>query len=101
MAAETKLSKSIRETLTRLGYPVFRVQSGMIQKGRRWIHFAPSGTPDICGYHPSTGKFIGIEVKDGAETTDEQDDFLSRAKESGALVGVATSVEEALRIVGH
>ncbi len=97
---ETKLSKSIRDALELAGYKVFRVQSGIVRIGSRYIHMAPPGTPDICGYDPRDGKFIALEVKDQAEPTKEQIEFIRLASAAGCKAAFVHSIAEALAAVG-
>lgn len=79
---------------------VFRVQSGGKKIGAYFMRFAPAGTPDICGYDPKTGLFIGLEVKDEGEPSKEQVSFIERAIASGCRSGFVRSVDDALRVAG-
>lgn len=96
---ETAISRRIRDALTAAGFVVFRVHSGEKHIGRFHIVFAPRGTPDICGYDPRDGKFIGLEVKDLAKATDEQLAFLGAARRAGCKVGIVHSVKEAMEVL--
>lgn len=100
MSSETELSKKIKDKLLSLGFVLFRVQSGSKKVGGYWMQFAPKGTPDIVGYDPRDGKFIGLEVKDEAKVSPEQQAFIDAAERCGCKVGIVRNVEDALRVVG-
>lgn len=58
------------------------------------------GESDIMGHRISDGKAFYIEVKlPGNEPKKHQQKFLDAMKRTGAIVGCAHSVEEALKIV--
>ena len=53
------------------------------------------------GHRISDGRAIYIEVKlPGEQPRDDQRRFLNAMRNSGAIAGVAHSIEEALEIVG-
>lgn len=57
-----------------------------------------AGIPDIVGC--LDGRFVAIEVKrPGKRPTKLQDHVMGRIREAGGAVGVATSVEDANRVV--
>ena len=76
------------------------------------IHFGLGvGTPDLIGWKTVTvtpemvgqpfAVFVGIEVKRPGEVpTPEQAGFLALLEERGAVSGVASSLEEAARVLG-
>ena len=67
------------------------------------MQLAPEGAPDIIGIMslgPRKGAMIAIEVKlPGENPTEQQEAFMAKLAASGAIVGVATSVKEALEII--
>lgn len=42
----------------------FRVNSGMVRVGSRFIRLAPAGTPDVLGFTRKGGLFVAGELKD-------------------------------------
>lgn len=63
------------------------------------IHVGHHGEADLNGHRPD-GRAFYIEVKlPGQNPRKDQQKFLNAMQESGAISGVAHSVEEALRIV--
>jgi len=78
---------------------VFRCQAGSpkLADGTRF-NGLPKGFSDIMAVFPS-GRVGFIEVKSAkGKTSPEQDEFLARMRDLGALAGVAHSVEEAMSI---
>lgn len=64
------------------------------------IHVGKHGESDIMGHRISDGKAIYIEVKlPNEHPRPDQKLFLETMRNTGALAGVAHSVEEALEIV--
>lgn len=61
--------------------------------------FQAAGIPDIVGLH--SGRFVGIEVKvPGGKATKLQELTLARIEAAGGIAGIATSVDEALALIG-
>lgn len=61
----------------------------------------PEGFSDLFGHRISDGRIFYIEVKKpGGRIRDKQKLFIQAMKESGALAGVACSVEDAFKIIG-
>ena len=83
---------------------VAKIKKALMQKGA-WVikthgSLHSSGLPDILACY--NGRFIGIEVKrpDTRHTvTARQQAQLDLIEKAGGIVGVATSVDEALRLV--
>ena len=112
---EILIQRSIVDHLNYLGCIVWRTNAGMAKTsytyrtGRRagstanhMIHFGPAGMSDIVGIHKKSGRFIAIEVKKPEtrkNVSDLQGQFLENMKEAGAICGVATSPEEAIKLV--
>ena len=103
--SESEVTASIRAALDRHGIWHWKHHSGG--------YFGLKGVPDIIGSMPGTGRAIYIEVKREGWTPpkptaikayahyQDQLRFIVRAKMLGyALAGFATSVEEALKIIG-
>ena len=112
---EILIQRSIVENLNYLGCICWRTAAGMVKKsytyrrGRRvgttkdnMIRIGPAGMSDVIGIHKKTGRFIAIEVK-RPETRKNvsilQQQFLENMKQAGAITGVATTVDEAIKIV--
>jgi hypothetical protein len=106
--AETVLCRAMINAINASGRAcVWRQQSGRVAVKRGWMHLAPEGSSDIVGYLlDGSGRHVSIEVKDlstghgkrGASA--EQTSLLAEVAAAGAVAGVATSVDEALAIVG-
>lgn len=97
--SETALMLAIRDAMLATGkVQLFRNNTGRMKTGMRWISFGLGiGSPDLVGILRGSGRFIGVEVKLpklGLEPN--QVAWHKAARESGALVYVAHSVEEAL-----
>ena len=94
-------SRLIYECMQELGRhgAVFRTQCGQFftRSGHR-VSGLPKGFSDVMAILPG-GRVAFIECKtDKGKLSVEQEKFLSRMKELGALSGVARSVDDALRI---
>lgn len=64
------------------------------------VNIGHHGESDIFGHRISDGRAIYIEVKlPGEKPRDDQKKFLNAMANTGAIAGVAHSVEEALEIV--
>ena len=64
------------------------------------VNVGHHGESDITGHRRSDGKAIYIEVKlPGENPRPDQEKFLQAMANTGAIAGVAHSVEEALEIV--
>lgn len=64
------------------------------------VNVGHHGESDITGHRRSDGKAIYIEVKlPGENPREDQKKFLQAMANTGAIAGVAHSVEEALEIV--
>jgi hypothetical protein len=72
-----------------------------VLKYPRGINLLPKGYSDLSGHRESDGRAVYIETKDHkGKPTKEQINFLERMRKSGALAGVARSVEDARDIIG-
>jgi hypothetical protein len=98
---KAEITRRIRQQFPRIH--IFRVFTGKINLGDRWIVGAPPGTPDLCGFLPD-GRFLGIEVKkpDGKTSKDRaelQAQFREKCNAAGGLAFQAGSWEECEKIL--
>lgn len=101
MATESLIQNQIRVELSKAGHMVFRINVGKVRMadGRWFDTGAPKGFCDLFGFRPD-GQIFFIEVKnEKGRLRDDQKNFMEAMKKRGALVGVARSVEDAMRIV--
>lgn len=98
---ETDLMNLIRCELSKRGCFVQRTNSATLYtKDGRPVRIGIPGQSDLCGHRPGDGRSFYIEVKrPGEEPRENQERFLRQMRDSGALAGVAHSVEEAVEIV--
>lgn len=98
---ETDLQNLIRCELSRRGCFVQRTNSATLYtKDGRPVRIGISGQSDLCGHRPGDGRAFYIEVKKpGEKPRENQERFLQAMRNTGALAGVAHSVEEAVEIV--
>lgn len=98
---ETDIQTSIRIELSKRGCFVQRTNSATLYtKDGRPVRIGIPGQSDLCGHRPGDGRAWYIEVKKpGEKPRENQERFLQAMRDSGALTGVAHSVEEAVRIV--
>ncbi len=88
---EASIENDILDYLNYMGGCFWRTHTGRNQP-------CTPGVPDIVGVRQ--GQFIAVEVKrPGGKTTELQDAFLVRLRGCGALVFVATSVEDVQRML--
>lgn len=97
--SETDLSRSIAGALTKLGYPVVRIQSGVVRVGANYVHLADRGTPDRVVLLRG-GRVLWLEVKtpSGLLSAD-QVAWHANATRRGHTVRVVKSVSEAVTAV--
>lgn len=94
---ETKLQAAIVTGLEQLGYHVERIQSGIHQVNRGWLHCASVGTPDLVVVKDPV---VFLEVKLPKQTCEvEQLSWHCRARDAGVRVVVVRSVGEAVEAV--
>ena len=88
---EKRIENAIKKALAERGWLVFKVHGNAFQE---------SGFPDLLCW--KTGIPAAIEVKQpGKEPTKLQLHQLERLKNHGVIAGWATSVEEALELLGE
>lgn len=87
--------------LSQAGCIVHRRQVGnFITPTGNTVKIGSKGEADLQGHRPD-GRCFYIEVKlPGQNPRADQEAFLKAMKETGALTGVARSVDDALRIIG-
>lgn len=81
---------------------VFRANVGtfVTSDGRVVATGLPKGFSDLFGVRKSDGRAFFIEVKnEKGRTSKYQDNFLKQMKKNNAIVGVARSAEQAIRII--
>lgn len=101
MTTESLIQNQIRVGLSQAGYMVFRANVGKVKTadGRFFDTGLPKGFCDLFGFKPD-GQVFFIEVKnETGRVRPEQRKFMEVMASRGALVGVARSVEDALKIV--
>lgn len=123
---EQGIQSEILITMAEQGTYGLRVNSGQFWGGKMVKHDgkylvlenptkilgAPAGTSDIVGCKPTiitpqmvgktVGIFVCIEVKKPTESAKKhQEDYLAQMRLRGAIVGVARSREDAVRILGR
>ena len=97
---ETSLQSRIIAALCAKGcYAVNHTVGNFYTEYGRLVKIGVPGQSDIWGHRPD-GKAFYVEVKNPGETPRQnQLDFIEAMKNTGAIAGWCTSVEEALRIV--
>ena len=98
---ETDLMNLIRCELSKRGCFVQRTNSATLYtKDGRPVRIGRPGPSDWCGHRPGVGPAWYIDVKrPGEKPRGNQERFLRQMRDTGALAGVAHSVEEAVGIV--
>lgn len=98
---ETDIMRSIMVKLSELGCVCLRTNAGTFYtRDGRPVRIGIPGQSDLCGHRPGDGRAFYIEVKrPGEKSRGNQERFLRQMRNSGALAGVAHSVEEAVEIV--
>lgn len=72
----------------------------IVLRNIRAVKGLPKGHSDLAGVRIGDGRAVYIEVKTPTgKVRPEQENFLRRMREAGALAGVARSVEDAMRIL--
>ncbi|MCB2832752.1 VRR-NUC domain-containing protein [Streptococcus dysgalactiae subsp. dysgalactiae] len=100
--SEHDIQNLIRIELSKTGHTVFRINVGKVkmQNGRWFETGVPKGYCDLSGFRKGDAKAFFIEVKnETGRVRPEQKKFMEVMASRGALVGVARSVEDALKIV--
>ena len=100
MKKETDIQNRIRVALCEAGCIVHRCNTGTFYtKDGRAVKIGEVGHSDLYGHRPD-GKAFYLEVKTPiGQATREQFDFAEAMYRSGAIVGFARTVEDAVRVV--
>ena len=104
MKTETDIMNEIRLALSAAGHMNFRANVGKVKMadGRWFSTGLPDGFSDLFGFRKTDAKIFFIEVKTPTgRLRKDQERFLTAMNQRGAIVGVARSTEDALRIVGE
>lgn len=104
MKTETDIMNEIRLALSAAGHMNFRANVGKVKMadGRWFSTGLPDGFSDLFGFRKTDAKIFFIEVKTPTgKLRKDQERFLTAMIKRGAIVGVARSTEDALRIVGE
>lgn len=99
--SETELMHEVMLAVSAKGCKIFRANVGKVRicDGRFFNTGLPKGFSDLMGHRPD-GRAFYIETKlHPRKPTKEQVQFLLSMIKSGAVGGVAYSVEEALKII--
>ena len=111
---ETKLQQEIRLALGTIpSLRLFRNQVGQLPDPRtgRYVQFGlAKGSSDLVGFKTikitpemigqEVAQFVSIEIKtECGKLTEVQQNWLQKVHDSGGIVGVARSIQDALKIV--
>jgi len=112
--SETKLQQEIRLALGTIpSLRLFRNQVGQLPDPRtgRYVQFGlAKGSSDLVGFKTikitpemigqEIAQFVSIEIKtERGKLTEVQENWLQKVHDSGGIVGVARSIQDALKIV--
>ena len=112
--SETKLQQEIRLALGTIpSLRLFRNQVGQLPDPRtgRYVQFGlAKGSSDLIGFKTikitpemigqEVAQFVSIEIKtERGKLTEVQQNWLQKVHDSGGIVGVARSIQDALKIV--
>ncbi len=112
--SETKLQQEIRLALGTIpSLRLFRNQVGQLPDPRtgRYVQFGlAKGSSDLVGFKTikitpemigqEVAQFVSIEIKtERGKLTEVQENWLQKVHDSGGIVGVARSIQDALKIV--
>lgn len=106
MASETStLTGPLRKMYEQAGALVFRMQSGAIPKGRRWIHLCEEGTADLLVF-TRMGGIWWVETKDPDGTTrksrkEKQAEFQAKVEAMGHRYLRVTTIDEGMQVLGR
>jgi hypothetical protein len=103
--SEHDIQTAILNMLPYYNVYAWRNNSGMIAVGegkyRRMIRLGTAGLPDIIGVHKDTGRLVACEVKKpGKKPTVLQQQMMDKLEEYGAIVFVASSINDVTKVFG-
>lgn len=97
---ETEIQSQILDYLKLRRIFAWRNNTRVVRIGGRLVRFGAPGSPDIIGV--VNGRFLAIEVKKpGKSPTEEQERFMQELTMNGAIVIVASCVEDVDREIGQ
>jgi len=99
---ETGLKRAILDALNASGLvEAWNQPSGQHRVRRGFLHCAPKGSSDLCGYFlDGSGRHLALEIKiPGEKAKPEQTAALERVIAAGGVGAVVCSVVEALAVV--
>lgn len=86
-----------------LGYHaavIWRVNTGALKVGSRFVRFGLPGIPDFSGFSFKTGRAMAIEAKSAkGSLTPDQRAYAALATRSGILYGVVRSYEDCVELL--
>lgn len=100
---EMDLLRTIRLELSKLGYCVFRINSGKIKMtdGRWFDTGVPKGFSDLIAIKDGKISFIEVKTETG-RPSEEQKKFIEIMKNIyGCKAGIARSIEDAIEIISQ
>lgn len=100
---EHDIQNQIRLELSKLGYCVFRINSGKIKMadGRWFDTGVPKGFSDLIAIKDGKISFIEVKTETG-RPSEEQKKFIDVMKNKyGCNAGIARSVEDAIGIINQ
>ncbi len=106
MSKANDLTKAIVNTLNACGFKAWRNNStgvyDPIKKVFRSNACQLKGVPDVLAIIPTTGRFLGVEVKIGKDKLSiHQELFMEEANRKGALSLVATDYDQFITALIH
>lgn len=88
--------------LVKLGWPISgeRINCGVISKGKRWIHLADDGHPDI--YFLYRGIYVGLETKIGdGKLSEAQEEKRDEIEFAGGWYRIARSIGDFYNVIAE
>jgi len=99
---ETKLVLAFVDYLRKQGHHAWRNNTGGGKLGGRWVQFGVKGAGDILVVVVPHGRFLSVEVKVGRnKATENQEAWMVKVREAGAVAGVARSFGELDKLVAE
>ena len=103
MSETSSLTGPLLKMYKQAGALAFRMQSGRIAIGRRWIYLCEAGTADLLVF-PRKGGIVWVETKDLNGKTEKarkqkQTEFRISVEEMGHKYIVAKTIDQGLEAV--
>ena len=101
MSEQTSLTGPLKKMYEQAGAMCFRMQSGKIPIGKRWIHLCDEGTADLLVF-PRIGPVTWVETKDPNGSTpkarrEQQQAFRERVEAIGHRYLRVTTIDEGMQ----